>query len=1280
MRRSIAVLALCFCLLLTLPLAAQTTTGTISGTVLDPQGAVIPGASVTATNVAQNAATKATTDSIGKFVFTNMLPSTYTITVTKSGFRTYSVSNIVLTGMASISVPNISLEVASANTETVEVVAQGDTIQTETASRGTTIVATQLANIQNNGRNFLGYLRLVPGMYSNLDTTKNTNQTGDMNMNGSRAAQANITINGASDVDTGSNTKMMVTVNPDTIQEFTVLSNSYDAQYGKSGGAQVSVVTKSGTTSFHGMGYEYFRDRSLNANSWDNKRKLSWLPSNATDAQKYAFRDPQYHYTSTGYNFGGPIFIPKKFNKDKSKLFFFWSDEYQHQVFPSGNHNVTMPTALERAGDFSQSLDARYATPTSGQYLYPGAFIKDPSSPLGCSYNNSNPAASVTAGCFQGLKNGVATLGVIPSSAIFAPSQALLNFLPLPNNPAGGNQYNYTSSLPQTNPRHEQLLRVDYNISSKWRLNGTWANLAKDVVTDPYNPSGYSYVTNFPIKGTSGVYNHPGHIYTANLATTINDKTINELIFDIATHPVQVLPTNPDAVTVAGTGINLPVLSSIKVLGNQYWIPAFQFGGGPVANSPSVNPNSGAGSWTPYDGFNTTIELADNFSRMQGKHFLRFGVFMQRSRKDQPAYNYPSGYYNFGQSSSNPYDSNNGFANSLLGVYQQYMQSSSYVQGAWRYTNFESYAQDSWRLTRRLTLNVGLRVYYLQPTYEQNANASNFLPSTWSLANAQHIYKPGAGSSQLIDSVTGNNVTASCAGMFPLQTASQAYNLCVGKLIPGIGSSMDGLIHPGSVLPNGSNQNVYLMKAPPLSFAPRFGLAYDVTGKGNIVFRMGAGAFPDRYQGNNIFNPGLIGNPPTNSTVTLYNGMAQNIAQAGASGLSAPLNINGVAYNDVTPIVYNWNSGIQARLPKAFTADISYVGGTSRHLIQGYNVNGIPFGGAFLPANQDPTKGVPYSGLPGHTAYSSTYIRPMQGMDNINMLDFGGTSNYNALQAQLSRRFASGLFLSASYVYSRCMDTQDADGGANPVFPDHSMERAYAYGPCGFDVRQNFTASYVYPLPKFSKMMGWTNNGVGSRVLDGWTISGVTTFRNGNPTTVNMGSVTGTDGVQNYTGTGSMIGTLRAVLVGDPFAGTGSNPYNRLNATAYTQQPVATKNADGTWNYTLGFGCLNSSNCAGYQERNQIITPGVNNFDLTLQKNVPIKEAMQLQFRVEAFNAFNHTQFSGLNTTLNYTGYGVNTQQSSNIAAPNSNQSGGFGSVSGARPARVVQLTAKFVF
>ncbi len=208
-----------------------------------------------------------------------------------------------------------------------------------------------------------------------------------------------------------------------------------------------------------------------------------------------------------------------------------------------------------------------------------------------------------------------------------------------------------------------------------------------------------------------------------------------------------------------------------------------------------------------------------------------------------------------------------------------------------------------------------------------------------------------SGTNVLIDSSTIGAVGGPTVVWSPTMTGStcnypsaQAYSICVGKLIPGVGTVGNGMVQAGQPPFN----NPYLMQVPPIQFAPRIGLAFDVTGHGNLVLRAGAGAFPDRYQGNQIFN--FISNPPATYTATLYNSTVASLN--GNNALSAPVSLNTMDTNAKVPVVYNWNMGIQAKLPKAFSTDIAYVGGTSRHLINMVNVNGVPFGGAFLAQNQ----------------------------------------------------------------------------------------------------------------------------------------------------------------------------------------------------------------------------------------------------------------------------------------------------------------------------------------
>ncbi len=1144
---------------------------------MDAQGASVPEATVSARNVGQNTVTTVKTDVSGNFLFTQMLPATYTIGIEKQGFNKYEQSNIVLTANTNISVGSITLQVGAVG-ETISVVAQGEQLQTETAERGTSIVGTQLANIQVNGRSYLSLLRTVPGMYTNGDFQTASNQTGDINLNGSRGTMANITLNGASNIDTGSNTKMFATVSMDSVQEFRILTSNYQAQYGKAGGAQISVVTKSGSTEFHGSGYWYYRDKGLNANSWTNNR----------DGQ----RRGDYHFNNFGYTIGGPVYIPGKFNTDKQKLFFFWSNEFQRQLVPQGRQNVTMPTLLERAGDFSKSKDS------SGRDV----IIQD--------WTTKSP--------FPDNK--------IPVSRQFQPGMALLKWLPEPNyfNSAVKN-YNYTSQDSSQNPRQEQLLRMDYNATDKWRIFGSWANLAQDKVTGSYCVSGYSLCPNFPI--TPMVYDHPGYVLTLNATGMFNATTSNEILFDIGHHPVTVLPQDASKITRAGTGIDLPTLYKPY----QDWIPQFTFGGTRIGNSP--NTNTGGGAWTPFSTYNTTIELADNFSKLLGPHFLKMGAYMQRSRKNQSAYAVTGGNYSFGDSSSNPYDTGFGFANAAIGAFSQFQQAQQYLMGQYRYTNAEFYFQDTWKATKRLTIDAGVRAYYIQPQYDQGHSTSNFLPSLFDPAKAQVLYRPVMvnGVKMALNPITGETTSS----------------LAIGKLIPGVGDPANGLAQGGQ-----KGVNNYLMKVPSILWAPRVGLAFDLTGRQNLVLRLGAGRFYDRYQGNEIFN--LINNPPANMQTTIVNGLASNISAN--SPLNSVAGITAIDYSGKIPTIYNWSAGIQAKLPGSMTLDVAYVGSQSQQLLFNQDLNSVPFGAAFLPQNQDPTKSA--TAMLGSSAYDSQFLRPYQGYGGITMQSFGATANYNSLQATVNRRFASGLFLAANYTWSKCMTTADNDGAGFNLYDTPGMARNYHYGRCGYDVPHNLNFTYVYPLPKVSELLGW-QNGVSRRVLDGWQVSGLTVVRNGNPTTV-MQSISGA-GAVNLHGSNTQLGSLRAVMIGNPWAGVTDDPYNRINPAAFAVQSVG----------TLGFG----------QQRNMITTPGVINFDMALQKMVPVTERTHIELKAEAFNVFNNTQFSGLNSTINFSGL-VNPTVT-NLPYDSTGKlvnRGGFGTISGARTPRIMQLVAKFVF
>lgn len=309
----------------------------------------------------------------------------------------------------------------------------------------------------------------------------------------------------------------------------------------------------------------------------------------------------------------------------------------------------------------------------------------------------------------------------------------------------------------------------------------------------------------------------------------------------------------------------------------------------------------------------------------------------------------------------------------------------------------------------------------------------------------------------------------------------------------------------------------------------------------------------------------------------------------------------------------------------------------------------MPYGADFLAANQDPVKVAanPNNTL-GSNALDSEFLRPYIGYGDITQQHFGGTSNFNSAQLTVNRRFASGLFLNFSYVYGKCLDTGSADG--NGVRID-GLTRTALYGPCDFNIPQNLTFNYVYPLP-LQKFAFDHSNAVTNAVLGGWQVSGITIFRNGTPFTPGFS-------VPNYGSTqitGSQTQGAKVKLVGNPTAGITGTPLNRLNPAAFAPPAVGSIGIDSPRNYIVG--------------------PGVNNFDATVEKATKIRDGLKLELRLDAFNVFNHTQFSGINSTINFTS--ITNATPTNLAGPGNLT--GFGSVSGARNPRILQIVTRLVF
>src|SRR5437867_5122689 len=399
------------------PLFAQNTSGSITGVVQDATGAVIPGAQVKLINQEQGVTARETiSNEAGIYLFSALSAATYTVTVELPGFKIYKKTDVKLFVNDRLGLPPIVLEVGSQG-ESVTVEAEAVTLETVSAERSGTVTGRQMVDIALNGRNFAGLLKLVPGVPAD---TAPAGLGVNAFINGGRANQNNFTVDGQTVTDSGVNQQFAYRINVDAIAEFKVSTTSQGAEFGRNSGAQIQVATRSGTQDFHGGGYWFKRHEGWNANSFTNNRQ--GIPRQV------------YRFLTTGYFVGGPIYIPNKFNSDKSKLFFFVSHEWGREKMPPAPVRVMVPTAAERLGDFSNTRDAAGIPVT----------IKDP----------------LTQQPFPGNK--------IPADRFSPYGPSTLNWLPLPNT-LGNPTYNYETQVASEKPSFDQVYRVDYNISNKWR-------------------------------------------------------------------------------------------------------------------------------------------------------------------------------------------------------------------------------------------------------------------------------------------------------------------------------------------------------------------------------------------------------------------------------------------------------------------------------------------------------------------------------------------------------------------------------------------------------------------------------------------------------------------------------------------------------------------------------------------------------------------------------------------------------------------------------------------
>jgi hypothetical protein len=1092
---SSALLFALACLASASSLRAQTTSASVSGTVEDPQGGRLPGATVTLTSRTQGYSLTTTTDERGRFVFPIVRPDRYSLQASMTGFKTLEQANVVVNANDDFSAGILALEIGEMS-ESVSVLARVTELQTESGERSFTLEGGAIQNIASNGRSPFAFATLVPGV-SPIPGNENPTNT-FFSVNGQRGSQNNITIDGVTNIDTGSNGDPMATTNLDAVEEFKVLTNSYQAEYGRAVGGQVQVVTKSGTTGFHGSGYWYGRRSNWNANSWTNNR--DGIEPAETSRNDY------------GYTIGGPIFIPGVFNEEKQKLFFFWSQEFQKRKDPVPERLSRVPTALERQGDFSQSVD------NNGN---PWTYIRDYTTGLPCGPDD-------TRGCFQ--DGGV--LGRIPQDRLYQPGINGLNIFPMPNAQGLGSGLNYRSQAPNDQPRREELLRIDVQATDHWRFMGRYMR-NKDTQELPYGFAWAGAGSN-NLDDVATTFAHPGENWMLSATGILNNTTSLEISAGRANNALEFAIGNPKLSRSPAGLSDMPLLYPDAV--QQDIIPDMRFNGGRVGGS--------AGFYGTFDGpfmnENTTYDVLANLTRVWGSHTAKLGVYYQSSWKAQSPFASFNSLIGFIDDANNPFDTGFGYANAATGVFTRYQQASKYAYPEWVYKNFEWYAQDNWKATSRLTLDYGVRFYSLTPQWDRTLEASTFLPDRFDAASAARLYSPvcigaapcsGAARRGMDPALIDAGVTPT-----PENTVDGRF---IGRLTPG-SNRFNGAFQAGQGV-NDTMQSGSIFRV-----SPRFGFVYDLSGQYTTILRGGFGVFHDRPWGNMVYDQ--IANAPGMLQPTLQWGRLQDL-RAASGDPNPTLVMWPTAYDFTPPKVYAWNIGLQQKLAHAIVLDVAYVGSSSKNLLGREFINAVPYGAKLQPEKQDPTR--PSSPTPGASALPDDFLRPYPGYGDIGLVGYPGYSNHHSLQTSLQRRFDNGFMFSVFYVWSKTLGINNGDDW--PIRPNatEAEVRRADYSYTILDRPHTFVVNFVYQTPRVA-------GGVLGVLANDWQLSGIYRWMSGTPYPIDF-SIPGI-GAANLTGS-DFRQNARVVLTCDPGQGSSSDPYRQLDTSCFAPpQP----GSDGT--------------------------------------------------------------------------------------------------------------------